>query len=81
MSGKSGSAENDQLLKYYRLLHDAHTPIGKFRTNSAKFLVYLTANDPVFDVRESLHESAKRGSPTAKIYILRWQDIQTLLSD
>jgi hypothetical protein len=32
MSGKSGSAENDQLLKYYRLLHDAHTPIGKFRT-------------------------------------------------
>jgi hypothetical protein len=78
MSGKSGSADDDQLLKYYRILHDTDTPFGKLRKNAAKFLVYLTANDPVFDVRESLHASTKSGIPAAKIYVLRWQDIQDI---
>lgn len=77
-SGKSSTGESDQLAKYLRLLrHEPSLEVFGVSTD-LRFLIYLTRNFAVRDMKESLLAA---GSPPEWLFGLRWNDILEVAVD
>ena len=70
-SGKSGSGERDQLLRYLRSADKYFDGAALFRP-----IIYLTAQSGLQDVRDSLDQPlAQVLRARERIFILEWQDL------
>jgi hypothetical protein len=77
-SGKSGTGEDDQLVRYLRLLaHLEDMDLGAAKRD-IRFLVYLTPRDSTREIKESLDFIRAENDPQNfqnRIFSLQWQDI------
>lgn len=64
-SGKSGTCEHDQLIRYLRGVPDA-------------LLLYLTPADPFVEIADSLQSSRRELGDEHRLFGLRWQTLQDI---
>ncbi len=83
-SGKSGTGENDQLLRYLLLLerlHELQLPVPANDVRCAiKALLFLTPHDATVELRESVSLCQPHPGLAAVLFGARWQDITTTAS-
>ena len=65
LSGKSGTGEHDQLVRYLRGVPNA-------------VLIYLTAGDPFAEIADSLKSSRRESGDEHRLFGLRWQTLQDI---
>jgi hypothetical protein len=75
-SRKSGTGEDDQLVRYLRLLDEPYSGLRKQIPDSLNYLIYLTWHDATSEIEDSL---AIRSGST--IFSLQWQDIYAVAND
>jgi hypothetical protein len=73
-AGKSGVGPNDQLSRYFDLLHD-HSALGMLLDdNPMVALIYLTERYAAADVRESV-ECSRQLLAGTRMFAMQWQDV------
>jgi hypothetical protein len=73
-AGKSGFGPNDQLSRYFDLLHD-HSALGMLLDDDPMVaLIYLTERYAAAEVRESL-EWSRQVFASTRMFAMQWQDI------
>jgi hypothetical protein len=74
-SGKSGTGENDQLVRYLGVLDDLDAAGVRIPAEAGRYLVYLTPRESLAEVEDSLAWSAAPERHRARLFRLRWQDV------
>lgn len=74
-SEKSGKGEQDQLIRYLRILDDLEVNGVPLPNEAHRYLVYLTPRDSLAEVEESLAHSDRPETDRVRLFRLRWQDV------
>jgi hypothetical protein len=73
-SEKSGTGEDDQLVRYLRLLNDLSILVPNLPKNPTAALVYLTPRESVEEIRSSLALCRAEVNPRL-LFRVQWQDL------
>lgn len=74
-AAKSGVGENDQLVRYLRILDDL-AAVGIFvPSDSQRCIIYLTPHDSIAELSTSAQGSDNRAIHSKQLYRLQWQDV------
>lgn len=74
-AAKSGIGENDQLVRYLRILDDL-SAVGIFvPQESRRYLIYLTPHESIAELLASAESSDNRATHTSQLFRLQWQDV------
>lgn len=74
-SGKSGSGEYDQLVRYLRALDDLAGLGLAVPADARRYLVYLTPRESLAEIVESANLADHPGVDRDRVFRLRWQDV------
>jgi hypothetical protein len=74
-SDKSGVGENDQLVKYMRLLDELPSIDIKTNPDDLRFLIYLTPRNSLNEINDSLNSCECPSEFRDRILRLQWQDV------
>jgi hypothetical protein len=74
-SGKSGTEQWDQLVRYLGVLDDLEAVGVSLPAGAGRYLVYLTPRESLAEVEDSLAWSNAPERDRARLFRLRWQDV------
>jgi hypothetical protein len=74
-SGKSGTEERDQLVRYLGVLDDLDAVGVCVPPEAGRYLVYLTPREALAEVEDSLASSDSPERDRGRLFRLRWQDV------
>ncbi len=74
-SGKSGTEERDQLVRYLGILDDLNAVGLAVPSEATRYLVYLTPRESLAEVEDSLAWSDNPKRDRGRLFRLRWQDV------
>jgi hypothetical protein len=72
---KSGVGENDQLIRYLRLLDDLEAVDSRWANDTGRLLVYLTPRESSAEVLDSIDSPGCRSGDRDRLFRLQWQDV------
>jgi hypothetical protein len=72
---KSGVGENDQLIRYLRLLDDLEAVDSRWANDAGRLLVYLTPRESSAELLDSVASSGCRSGDRDRLFRLQWQDV------
>jgi hypothetical protein len=72
---KSGVGENDQLIRYLRLLDDLEAVDSRWANDAGRLLVYLTPRESSAELLASIRCPAYRSGDRDRLFRLQWQDV------